>query len=63
IQRRKLECWWFVLCLFFLFCVEQQVSAQIRYSVPEGIKEGAVVGNIAKDLGLDVSTLVDRRFP
>ncbi|XP_016121587.1 protocadherin alpha-10-like, partial [Sinocyclocheilus grahami] len=61
-QRRKLECWWFVLCLFFLFCVEQQVSAQIRYSVPEEIKEGAVVGNIAKDLGLDVITLVDRRF-
>ncbi|XP_016426488.1 protocadherin alpha-8-like [Sinocyclocheilus rhinocerous] len=61
-QRRKLECWWFVLCLFFLFCVEQQVSAQIRYSVPEEIKEGAVVGNIAKDLGLDVSTLVERRF-
>ncbi len=61
-QRRKLECWWIVLCLFFLFCVEQQVSAQIRYSVPEEVKEGAVVGNIAKDLGLDVSTLVDRRF-
>ncbi|XP_059371313.1 protocadherin alpha-8-like [Carassius carassius] len=61
-QRRKLECWWIVMCLFFLFCVEQQVSAQIRYSVPEEVKEGAVVGNIAKDLGLDVSTLVDRRF-
>ncbi len=61
-QRRKLECWWIVLSLFFLFCVEQQVSAQIRYSVPEEVKEGAVVGNIAKDLGLDVSTLVDRRF-
>uniref|UniRef100_A0A672SAU8 Cadherin domain-containing protein n=1 Tax=Sinocyclocheilus grahami TaxID=75366 RepID=A0A672SAU8_SINGR len=50
------------LCFSFLLCFGPQVSAQIRYTVPEEIKEGSVVGNIAKDLGLDVSTLVDRRF-
>ncbi len=59
-QRRKGEFWKTVLC--FLLCFGQQLSAQIRYSVPEEVKEGSVVGNIAKDLGLDVSNLMERRF-
>ncbi|XP_030251889.1 protocadherin alpha-8-like isoform X22 [Sparus aurata] len=37
-------------------------SAQIRYSISEGVNEGTVVGNIAKDLGLDKSTLTERRY-
>uniref|UniRef100_A0A8C1GBZ7 Cadherin domain-containing protein n=1 Tax=Cyprinus carpio TaxID=7962 RepID=A0A8C1GBZ7_CYPCA len=61
-QRRRWENWWMALCFSFLLCFGPRVSAQIRYTVPEEIKEGSVVGNIAKDLGLDVSTLVDRRF-
>ncbi|XP_016426484.1 protocadherin gamma-A11-like [Sinocyclocheilus rhinocerous] len=61
-QRRGRERWWIFLCFSLLVCFGQQVSAQIRYSVPEEVKVGSVVGNCAKDLGLDVNTLADRRF-
>ncbi|KAG1931272.1 protocadherin alpha-3-like [Pimephales promelas] len=61
-QRRRWEYWWISLCFYLLLCLGQQVSAQIRYTVPEEVKEGAIVGNIAKDLGFDVSALMDRRF-
>uniref|UniRef100_A0A8C6MK88 Cadherin domain-containing protein n=1 Tax=Nothobranchius furzeri TaxID=105023 RepID=A0A8C6MK88_NOTFU len=37
-------------------------SAQLRYSISEEVNEGAVVGNMAKDLGLDRSTLKTRKY-
>nr|ABL75854.1 protocadherin 2A14 [Takifugu rubripes] len=50
----------FYLALVLLF--GEQASAQIRYSVPEEVRVGTVVGNVAKDLGLDSGSLTDRRF-
>uniref|UniRef100_A0A3P9IJ94 Si:ch73-379j16.2 n=1 Tax=Oryzias latipes TaxID=8090 RepID=A0A3P9IJ94_ORYLA len=40
----------------------KKASAQIRYSVPEEVEDGTVVGNVAKDLGLDIKSLSNRRF-
>ncbi|XP_052364303.1 protocadherin alpha-8-like isoform X41 [Oncorhynchus keta] len=61
-QRRRWEYCWVVLNFSLLLCLGVKVSAQIRYSIPEEVKEGSVVGNVAEDLGLDISTLVERRF-
>ncbi|XP_054482974.1 protocadherin alpha-8-like [Anoplopoma fimbria] len=50
------------LLFSLLFGFGELISAQIKYSTPEEVKLGAVIGNVAKDLGLDVSTLTNRRF-
>ncbi|XP_039976664.1 protocadherin alpha-8-like [Xiphias gladius] len=50
------------LLFSLLFCFDELIFAQIKYSTPEEVKVGAIIGNIAKDLGLDASTLINRRF-
>ncbi|KAG7518801.1 protocadherin gamma-A1-like [Solea senegalensis] len=43
--------------LFFLLCLSHIVFSQIRYTIPEELKRGSVIGNVAQDLGLDVYRL------
>ncbi|XP_048717673.2 protocadherin gamma-A10 isoform X15 [Caretta caretta] len=52
-KRRALFC-------FLLVPVWEAVSGQIRYSIPEETHTGSFVGNITKDLGLDLKELSDR---
>uniref|UniRef100_A0A3P8T3V5 Cadherin domain-containing protein n=1 Tax=Amphiprion percula TaxID=161767 RepID=A0A3P8T3V5_AMPPE len=56
------------LCIFtlhcglaFVFLVVVPVNGDVSYSIPEEIKRGSVIGNIAKDLGLDVGRLTARK--
>ncbi|KAI7789276.1 hypothetical protein IRJ41_001082, partial [Triplophysa rosa] len=50
----------FLIALSLVF--GRMVLAQVRYSISEEQKDGAVVGNIAKDLGIDHRTLKERGF-
>ncbi|XP_026050066.1 protocadherin alpha-8-like [Astatotilapia calliptera] len=61
-QRRGTQCWWLAISFSLMLSCVERVSAQIKYSIQEEVKVGSVVGNVAKDLGLDISSLEERRF-
>ncbi|XP_072318325.1 protocadherin-10a isoform X3 [Eucyclogobius newberryi] len=51
-----------MLCLVLLLSIINGAASQLHYSVPEEQEPGSVVGNIAEDLGLDITKLSARRF-
>ncbi|XP_055799100.1 protocadherin gamma-C5-like isoform X2 [Salvelinus fontinalis] len=48
--------------LLLLFLLGNTIEAQTRYTIPEELSVGSVVGNIAKDLGLNLSEISDRKL-
>uniref|UniRef100_K7EXZ2 Cadherin domain-containing protein n=1 Tax=Pelodiscus sinensis TaxID=13735 RepID=K7EXZ2_PELSI len=47
------------LVCFALLIAWQTVAGEIRYSIPEEMQKGSFVGNLLKDLGLDLQELPD----
>ncbi|XP_041845418.1 protocadherin gamma-A9-like [Melanotaenia boesemani] len=48
---------WKMVFLFLLATFGDRVAGQIRYSIPEEMKMGSVIGNVSQDLGLDLKRL------
>ncbi|CAM4612069.1 unnamed protein product [Caretta caretta] len=57
--QRLRDCKGRALFCMILVTVWEAVSGQIRYFIPEEMKKGSFVANIAKDLELDVKQLSD----
>uniref|UniRef100_A0A7N8WSA9 Protocadherin gamma-C5-like n=1 Tax=Mastacembelus armatus TaxID=205130 RepID=A0A7N8WSA9_9TELE len=57
VRNPRVCLWW---CHFFLLWIT--IDGQTRYSIPEELKQGSLVGNLAKDLGLVVSELYRRKL-
>ncbi|XP_044136926.1 protocadherin gamma-B1-like isoform X21 [Bufo gargarizans] len=60
-HSRKRTMKWQVAC-FLLLLICGYTSAQLHYSIPEELKQGSMIGNIAKDLGLKTKELQLRKF-
>ncbi|TRY82317.1 hypothetical protein DNTS_005143 [Danionella cerebrum] len=50
-----------MFALLFLVLIAHSASGDVSYSFPEEMKRGSVIGNIAKDLGIDVNRLSSRK--
>ncbi|XP_056148450.1 protocadherin gamma-C5-like [Lampris incognitus] len=46
----------------FFFLLWSTIDGQTRYTIPEELKQGSVVGNLAKDVGLGLSEMYERNL-
>ncbi|KAM6924062.1 protocadherin gamma-C5-like isoform 8-T8 [Xenentodon cancila] len=53
---------WLVLWWHHFFLLWSTIDGQTRYSIPEELDRGSLVGHLAKDLGLGVSDIFDRKL-
>ncbi|XP_037117262.1 protocadherin alpha-3-like [Syngnathus acus] len=51
-----------LLGVLALFLFVRSASAQFRYSISEELNEGTFVGNVAKDLGIELASIKQRGF-
>ncbi|XP_051275339.1 protocadherin beta-11-like [Dicentrarchus labrax] len=60
-RRVRWRCSFILRCqvgfLIVLTFMADRVAGQIRYSIPEEMKKGSLIGNVAQDLGLDLKRL------
>ncbi|XP_054872504.1 protocadherin gamma-C5-like [Amphiprion ocellaris] len=62
-KRIRYRDWrWQALWWHHFFLLWSTIDGQTRYSIPEELKQGSVVGNLAKDLGLGLSDVYDRKL-
>uniref|UniRef100_A0A3Q1EKX3 Cadherin N-terminal domain-containing protein n=1 Tax=Acanthochromis polyacanthus TaxID=80966 RepID=A0A3Q1EKX3_9TELE len=53
---------WQALWWLHFFLLWSTIDGQTRYSIPEELERGSLVGNLAKDLGLGLSDIFDRKL-
>ncbi|XP_043982226.1 protocadherin gamma-C5-like isoform X17 [Gambusia affinis] len=62
-KRMRYRGWkWLGLWWYHFVLLRITIEGQTRYSIPEEVKRGSVVGNLAKDLGLGLSDVLDRKL-
>uniref|UniRef100_A0A667X5K5 Protocadherin gamma-C5-like n=1 Tax=Myripristis murdjan TaxID=586833 RepID=A0A667X5K5_9TELE len=62
-KRMRYRVWkWQSVCWYHFFLLWSTIDGQARYTIPEEMKQGSVVGNLAKDLGLGISQIFERKL-